>query len=156
MENLYLSHPELYDKEYLNIIEKNNKLKLELFHLKNDTFNFQMLLVLINIKTVQCNCKSCKSLVILINSLDISIDSLNNENTICTFKNILDKICEEYNIKYGLDDNVHIKLIKDNMWNKIEFGNLLLQAKSLQDQEIINYQNFYKELLKYVAKLLSN
>jgi hypothetical protein len=156
MENLYLSHPEFYDKEYLKVKTKNEKLKIEKFWMDNNIIKFQGVLYILNKKTVNCNCNSCNSFNMKITTSKIVLlkPLNNNENNImCLFKAILDKKCEENNITYGSDNNVHIKLIKENMWGKIKFGNLITDSKSKYDINIINYENFYNNLINYIQDL---
>jgi hypothetical protein len=137
MNSIFIISKELYDKDYLKVKIKNDKLKIMKFWMENNITQLKNLFIKLNQKTVNCKCMDC---VILFGDF----------TRICKFKPILEKIMKEYNITFSSNNkNVHIFQIANGGYH-IEYGYKLLISNPDFNKEIKLYKKFYNGLSKYI------
>jgi hypothetical protein len=159
MDSIFLLSKEFYDKEYLKVKTKNEKLKIEKFWMDNNIIKFQGVLYGLNQVTVKCKCNSCMLIGFIVNQANIIrvniSDLLNHGNqdlNICIFKPIIENLMNEYNITFSsTNTNTHIIQLDEGRWDRIAYGNKLKKANSIYNKEIKLYKKFHNELINYIV-----
>jgi hypothetical protein len=118
--------------------------------LEHDTEYLRYLLVRYNMNITCCVCKNCLNLEYFDDSITedeyMTKDFDNFESDNCKFLKELKDDIQNHGLTYSYNSyESHFKI--DKNWSKIDFGNKIINAGTIYDDDIIKYKNFINYLL---------